>query len=104
MNQQPRKQFSAILLSTDNQFVFSFDVFYFFLYLKYSVPLHKFYLQLFLHKSHAYLTKYNSASHTDEVHLFNFFLQNRYEESFYLQETNLLQRYSTLLKMHARYH
>lgn len=30
MNQQPRKKISAILLSTDYQFVFSFDVVFFF--------------------------------------------------------------------------
>lgn len=29
MNQQPGKQFSAIVLSTDYQFVFSFDVGFF---------------------------------------------------------------------------
>jgi len=85
----------------DYKAVFSFDVF--FLHLKCSVPLHEFHLQLFLHKSHAYLAEHSSTSHTHEVHLFNFFLQNRYEESFYLQETNPLQRYGTLLKIHAGY-
>lgn len=77
MNQQPRKQFSATVLSTDYHFVFSFDVFFsFFSRLKGSVSLQKFYLQSLLHESHAYLAKHNSASHTDELNLFNFFLQN----------------------------
>lgn len=55
MGQQPWKLFIAIMLSTDYRFLFSFDVIFFLSHLKCSVPLHEFYLQLFLHKSHAYL-------------------------------------------------